>query len=102
MVNHVFSLVYRRLLRKQTGARKRFNTFSFTARVRTFRIHRGPLSLSTDGARTLPALWCFPPYVSRCKVELFATLCKALPQLNALRSLGLEGLRKGFKKVMRS
>ncbi|CAN0392423.1 unnamed protein product, partial [Laminaria digitata] len=32
------------------------------------------------------------------QVDLFTTLCKALPQLNALRSLELEGLKKAFKK----
>lgn len=33
------------------------------------------------------------------QVELFVALCKALPHLDALRSLELEGLRKAFHKV---
>lgn len=33
------------------------------------------------------------------QVELFVALCKALPQLGALRSLELEGLSKAFEKV---
>ncbi|CAM9982817.1 unnamed protein product, partial [Hapterophycus canaliculatus] len=34
------------------------------------------------------------------QVELFFALCKALPQLDALRSLELEGLSKSFEKVI--
>lgn len=33
------------------------------------------------------------------QVELFVALCKALPQLGALRSIELEGLSKAFGKV---
>lgn len=33
-------------------------------------------------------------------MELFVALCKALPQLDALRSLELEGLTKAFEKVI--
>lgn len=41
-----------------------------------------------------------PPFIWRVvQVELFNALCKALPQLKALRSLELEGLRKAFEMV---
>lgn len=36
-----------------------------------------------------------------CQVELFVALCKALPQLGALRSLELDGLKQAFEKVNR-
>lgn len=40
------------------------------------------------------------PHTGVAQAELFAALCKALPQLGALRSLELEGLSKAFEKVI--